>query len=86
VGRGIDDIAPMVEFLDASMVGGFGPDLGILHNFITVDKEFRFKVIGVPELEQGYIKSDMGWVQSTILGELPENPIEVFDIIDFFQT
>jgi hypothetical protein len=86
MGRGIDDIVPMVEFLDASMVGGFGPNLGILHNFITVDKEFRLKVVGVPELEQGYIKTDMGWVQSIVLGELLKNPIEVLDVIDFFQT
>ena len=51
----IDDIVPMVEFLDASMVGGFGPDLRILHDLVPVDKEFRFKVVGVPELEQGHI-------------------------------
>jgi len=86
MGWGIDDIIPMVEFLDASMVGGFGSDLGTLHNFIPVNKEFRFKVVSVPELEQGYIKTDMGWVQSTILGELLKNPIEVLDVIDFFQT
>lgn len=45
----------MVEFLNASVVGGFGSDLGILHDFIPIDKEFRFKVVGVPELEQGHI-------------------------------
>lgn len=55
VGRGIDDIFPMVEFLDASMIGGFGTNLGTLHNFIPIDKEFRFKVVIVPELEQGHI-------------------------------
>jgi hypothetical protein len=83
---GIDDIIPMVEFLDASMVGGFGPDFGILHNFIPIDKEFRFKVVGVPELEQGHIKTDMSRVESTVLGELPKYPIEMLDIIDFFQN
>lgn len=86
VGWGIDDIIPMVEFLDASMIGGFGPNLGILHDFITVDKEFRFKVVGVPELEQGHIEADMGWVQPTVLRELFKYPIEMLDVIDFFQT
>lgn len=86
MGWGIDDIAPMVEFLDASMIGGFGPDLGILHNFTPVDKEFRFKEVVVPELEQRHIKTDMGWVQPAVLGELSKNPIEVFYIVDFFQT
>ena len=86
MGWGINDIVPMVEFLDASVVGGFGSDLGILHNFIPVDKEFRFKVVGVPELEQGHIKTDMGRVESTVLRELLKNPIEVLDVIDFFQT
>jgi hypothetical protein len=86
VGRGIDDIAPMVKFLNAAMIGGFGPYLGILHDFIPVDKEFRFKVVSVPELEQGHIKTDMGWVQSAVLGELFKYSIEMLDVIDFFQT
>jgi len=85
VGWCVNDIAPIVEFLDASMIGRFGSDLGTLHNFIPVDKEFRFKVVGVPELEQSHIEADMGWVKPTILGELPKYPIEMFDVIDFFQ-
>ena len=76
----------MGEFLDASMVGGFGPNLGTLHDFVPVDKKLRFKVVGVPELEQGHIEADMGWVQSAVLGELSKNPIEMFDVIDFLQT
>ena len=86
MGWGIDDITPMIEFLDASMVGGFGPNLGILHDFIPVNKEFRFKIVGIPELEQRHIKTDMGWVKSAVFGELPKNPIEMFYIVDFFQT
>ena len=86
VGWGIDDIIPMVKLLDTTMVRGFRSNLSTLHDFITVDKEFRLKVVGVPELEQGYIKTDMGWVQSIVLGELLKNPIEVLDVIDFFQT
>lgn len=75
MGRGIDDIAPMVKFLDASMVGGFGPDLGILHDLVPIDKEFRFKVVSVPELEQGHIEADMGRIESAVPGELPKNSI-----------
>lgn len=59
VGWGVNDITPMVEFLDASMIGRFGSDLGILHDLVPVDKELRFKVVGVPELKQGHIEADM---------------------------
>ena len=76
----------MVKFLDASMIGGFGTDLGTLHDFIPVDKEFRFKVVGVPELEQGYIKTNMGGIQPAVLGELFKYPIEMLDVIDVFQN
>lgn len=86
MGWGIDDIIPMIQFFDASMVGGFGPDLRILHNFIPIDKEFRFKVVSVPELEQRHIKTDMCWVQSAVLGELDKYTIQMFDIIDVLQT
>lgn len=86
MGWGIDDIIPMIQFFDAAMVGGFGSDLGILHYLVPVDKEFRFKVIGVPELEQGHIEADMGWVKPTVLGELAKHPIEMFNVIDFLQT
>ena len=75
----------MVEFLDTSMVGGFGSDLGNLHDLVPVDKEFRFKVVGVPKLEQGQIKADMGGVQTVVLGELPKYPVKVLDIVDIFQ-
>lgn len=86
MGWGIDDITPMVEFLDTSMVCGFRANLGILHDFIPVDKEFRFKEVGVPELEQCHIEADMGGVKPAVLGELPKYPIEMFDVIDFLQT
>ena len=86
VGRGIDDIAPMVKFLDASMIGGFGTDLGTLHDFIPVDKEFRFKVVGVPELEQGYIKTNMGGIQPAVFGELSKDPVQMFDVVDLSQN
>lgn len=85
VGWGIDDIVPMVEFLDTAMVSGFGTDLGKAHDLFPVDIEPIPKEIVVPQLEQGHIQTDMGRVQSAVLGKLVEHAIEVLDIIDFFQ-
>ena len=75
----------MAQFLDAPMIGSCGTDLGKLHHFGPIDVKFRPKVTAVPKMEQAHVKTDMTWVQATVLGKLSKGPVQVSDIIDFFQ-
>lgn len=66
MGRGIYQVAPMIEFFNATMIGGFGTNLGKVHDLLTVDIKFHSKEIVVPQLEQGHVQTDMGGVQAAI--------------------
>ncbi len=76
----------MTQFLNASVIGRFRTNLGKAHHFFSVDIEFIFKEIVVPDLKQGYIQTDVGWIQSAIFRKLLKNPIEVLDIINLLQN
>lgn len=72
----------MTELVDASVIGRFGPDLGIGHGLFPTDIEVGHEIILVPQLEEPDIQTDMGRVQTVVLGKLCKHPVQVFDIID----
>lgn len=76
----------MTQFLDTSVVGRFRTYFGKVHDFFSIDVEFIFEEIVVPYLKQGYIQTDVRWIQTVILRKLLKHPIEVFDIVDVLQT
>ncbi len=51
----VQNILPMTQFLDATMVGRLGTNFGIRHDFLPVDIEFGLKKAIVPKLEQGCV-------------------------------
>jgi len=66
----IQQIVPMTEFFDTSMVGGLRSYLGKGHHFLPVDVKFIFKKVVVPKLEQGHVETNVGRVQAAIVREL----------------
>jgi len=86
MGWGVDDIAPMAEFPNTTVICRFGTDFGIGHGLFPTDIKFRNEIIVVPQLEQSDIQTDMGRVQATVLGKLGKHPVQVLDIVDLFQT
>jgi len=76
----------MAELSDAPVIGRFGPDFGIGHGLFPTDVELGHKIVLVPQLEEPDIQTDMGRVQTVVLGKLGKHPVQVFDIIDVFQT
>ena len=48
--------------------------------------EFLPKKIMVPKLKKGYVQTDMGRVQTVVLGKLVKDTVQVLDIVDVLQT
>ncbi len=86
MGRLVQNVAPMAQFLDAAMIGRSGTDLGYLHHLGPIDVKFRPKVTAVPKVEQAHVKTDMRGIQAAVLGKLSKDPVQVSYIIDLLQT
>lgn len=86
VGREIEDIAPVFQFLDTAVISGLRTYLGQVHGLFPVDMEGITEQLEVPQLEQGHVKADVGRVQTAVPGKPAKYPIEMFDVIDVLQN
>ena len=59
MGRHINQIAPMAQFSDASMVSGFRTNFSQVHHFLAINKKFTAIVIDIPKLKEGKVQTDV---------------------------
>ena len=62
VGGFVNEIAFAVQFPHAFVVGGFGANFADPHDFVPADADGVLKPVEVPELEEGDVEADVGWV------------------------
>lgn len=86
MGRKIEDITPVLQFLNTAVICGLGTDLGQVHCLLPVDMKGFPEQLIVPQLEKGHVQADVGRVQTAVLGKLAKDPIEMFDVIDVSQN
>jgi len=56
-----------------------------MHNIFAVDIKFFPKIIAVPTLKKRYIQANMSGIKSAVFGELLEQTVKMFDIIDLYH-
>ncbi len=58
----VEQVIPMAQFLNAPVVSRFRTYFGKFHDFFSVDEKFILKKVVIPDLKQGHIQADMGWI------------------------
>jgi len=56
-----------------------------MHNVFPIDIKFFPKVITVPTLKKRYIQADMSGIKPAIFGELLEQTVKMFDVVDLYH-
>src|SRR6478672_815486 len=70
-----------MQSFKAFMVSCLRTDFTNSHNLVTRDTDGIFESVAIPELEQRHIKTDVCWVQLSVIGHFVKKAREMFNVI-----